>query len=73
MRFGAKPCFFSSFWSNHLADLAQRRGWTKKLSTSPSSSTTRHNQCFRPRTLMTIASWCQRALVHWRTDGHAED
>ena len=59
--FGAKPCFFSSFRSNQLADLAQRRGWTKKSSTP--SSTALHNQCFRPRTLITIASRCQRALA----------
>jgi hypothetical protein len=34
MHFGAKPCFFSSFRSNRLADRAQRRRWTRKSSTS---------------------------------------
>ena len=58
IRVGAKPCFFRSFRNNFLADRAQRRGWTKKLSTSPSSSTARHSQYLRSRILMTISSMC---------------
>jgi len=43
IRSGAKPFFFSNLRSNRLADLVQRRGCTKKSSTSPSSSTARHS------------------------------
>ena len=66
MRSGAKPCFFSSFRSSLRADRAQRRRWTKKSSTSPSSSTARHSQYFRPHTRITISSRCQRALARGR-------
>ena len=60
MRFGAKPCFLSSFRSNRPADRAQRRRWTRKSSTSPSSSTARHSQYFRSLISITISSRCQR-------------
>ncbi len=62
LRVGAKPCFFSSFRSNRLADLAHLLGCTRKSRTSPSSSTARQSQWRRPRILMTISSRCQRAL-----------
>ena len=65
-RSGAKPCFSSNFLSNRLADRAQRRRWTKKSSTSPTSSTARHSRCFRPRIFKTISSRCQRGLGRGR-------
>lgn len=48
------------------ADRPQRWRWSRKPSTSPSSSTVRRSQYFRSRIQMTISSRCQRALARRR-------
>src|SRR3954453_19518181 len=55
---GGRICLFSSFRSRRLADVGERRRWTRTSSTTSVCSTARQSQCLLPAILRTISSRC---------------